>query len=242
MSSPPLSQPGDRAGLLVQAAGSLKSGLASAPGPGPGPASSSERGASSGRPGYPVAARGGPRRVNWRWSRPQRPAHGVRTPGRPVRATLRHAITSGPTTLRALDGVPSGVPLCADHLEPHPITPGGSIFTINTGSVYQIGPSRGSDIDRSLRSNMIIHPQFADQITFVLRLNTVQVKSIPDQIKDRVLEWACGLEAAGVTGDGMSFSEKEKQIAHSVTFNIHNSNIGQLNNQGTNLRLDNGEF
>jgi hypothetical protein len=61
--------------------------------------------------------------------------------GRPARATLRHAITSGPTTLRALDGGPSGVPLCADHLEPHPTTPGGSIFTINTGSVYQIGPT-----------------------------------------------------------------------------------------------------
>jgi hypothetical protein len=85
---------------------------------------------------------GGPWQVNWRWSRRQRPGHGTGTPGRPVRATLRHAITSGPTTLRALDGVPSGVSVCADHLEPHPTAPGGSIFTINTGSVYVIGPSR----------------------------------------------------------------------------------------------------
>ncbi len=95
MSSPPLSQPGDRAGLFFQAAGCLKRGLALAPGPGPGLASSSERGASSGRPGHPVVARDGPRRVNWRWSRPQHPAHGARTPGRPARATLRHALTSG---------------------------------------------------------------------------------------------------------------------------------------------------
>jgi AbiTii len=98
----------------------------------------------------------------------------------------------------------------------------------------------GSDLDRSIRSNVKIYPQYADQFTFVLRPNTMQVKAIPEQIKDRVLDWACELEAAGVTGDGMSFSDKEKQTAHSITFNIHNSTVGQLNNQGTNTRLDNG--
>jgi hypothetical protein len=95
MSSPPLSQPGDPAGLLVQAAGSLNSGLASAPGPGPGPASSSEYGASSWRPGHPVVARGGPWQVNWRWPCPQRPAHRAGTPGWLVHALPHHAITSG---------------------------------------------------------------------------------------------------------------------------------------------------
>jgi hypothetical protein len=90
MSSPPLNQPGDPAGLWVQAAGSLNSGLALAPGPGPGPASSSEYGASSWRPGHPGVARGGPRQANRRWSRPQRWAHGAGTPGRPVCASQRH--------------------------------------------------------------------------------------------------------------------------------------------------------
>ena len=76
---------------FFQAAGSFVSGLALAPGPGPGSASSSLRGASSWRPGHPVAARGSSRRANWRWSHPPRPAHRARTPGRPVRATPRHA-------------------------------------------------------------------------------------------------------------------------------------------------------
>jgi hypothetical protein len=33
--------------------------------------------------------------------------------------------------------------VCADHLEPHPTAPGGSIFTINTGFVDVIGPNQG---------------------------------------------------------------------------------------------------
>jgi len=72
MSSPPLSKPASRS--VTQAAGSLISGLALAPGPDPESASSSLRGASSWRSGHPVVARGGLRRVNWRWLCPPRPA------------------------------------------------------------------------------------------------------------------------------------------------------------------------
>jgi hypothetical protein len=135
MSSPPLNQSGDHAGLFAQAAGSLHSGLALAPGLGPGPASSSERGASSWRPGHPVVARGGPRRVNWRWSRPQRPVHGTRTPGRHVRAPRRHDIASV-RPHSALYRVPSSVAACADRLEPHLSAPRGSVFTIKSGSEF----------------------------------------------------------------------------------------------------------
>ena len=77
---------------------------------------------------------------------------------------------------------------------------------------------------------------FADQITFLLHLNSCQIRAIPEQIKDRVLDWACALESVGVTGDGLSFSAKEKEIAHSVTINISDSHIEQLNNSGTNQR------
>jgi hypothetical protein len=67
------------------------SGLALAPGSDPETASSSLRGASSWRTGHPVVARGGLRRVNWRWPQPPRPAHDRRLPGQPVRTNLRHA-------------------------------------------------------------------------------------------------------------------------------------------------------
>ena len=77
---------------VIRAAGSSKSRLALAPGSDPESASSFLRGASSWRPGHPVC---GPRRSaarNWRWPRPPRRTHQARTPGRPVRLELCHAL------------------------------------------------------------------------------------------------------------------------------------------------------
>jgi hypothetical protein len=91
---------------------------------------------------------------------------------------------------------------------------------------------RAWDVDQGLRRR--INPLFRDQVSFLLRMNPSQIKSIPEQIKNKVLEWACDLEVAGMTGDGISFTEKEKTIAHSITFNISDSKIGQLNNMGAN--------
>jgi hypothetical protein len=51
-----------------------------------------------------------------------------------------------------------------------------------------------------------------------------------------VLDWACDLERAGVRGDDMTFSDKDKQIAQSITFNLNNCNIDQLTNLGTNRK------
>ena len=72
------------------------------------------------------------------------------------------------------------------------------------------------------------------QITFLLYLNQGQVKAIPDRIKDTILKWALALEAAGVKGDGISFSAAEKQISQNVIFNFSNSIVGQVTNSGTN--------
>jgi hypothetical protein len=93
---------------------------------------------------------------------------------------------------------------------------------------------RAMDVDRYVRSH--VNPMFRNQVSFMLRLNDAQVKAIPEQIKDKVLDWACALECAGVTGDGLSFSAKEKELAHAITFNISGSHIEQLNNLGNNLK------
>ena len=83
-------------------------------------------------------------------------------------------------------------------------------------------------------------PDFAHQLTFMLRLNRDQIRSIPDGVKDRVLDWALELERRSVLGENMTFSDKEKAEAHSITFNINNSQIEQLNNMGQNLRRNDG--
>jgi hypothetical protein len=95
-----------------------------------------------------------------------------------------------------------------------------------------------SDVLRQLRNRM--HPIVSNNVTFLLQLNTGQVRAIPEAVKDRVLEWACELERRGVHGEGMTFNDKEKQIAHTIVFNIKDSTVGQLNNMGRNI-LGGGE-
>jgi AbiTii len=109
------------------------------------------------------------------------------------------------------------------------------IDSLNGGSGGLFMPiEEGTDESRAIRSCFQFNPMFSHQVTFLLKLNPVQVKAIPEQIKDKVLDWACALESAGVNGDNISFTEREKEISHSITFNISDSHIGQLNNQGTN--------
>jgi hypothetical protein len=96
--------------------------------------------------------------------------------------------------------------------------------------------AEGSESSELIRQAFQFNPMFADQLTFLFHLDSSQIKAIPEQIKDKVLDWALALERAGVTGEGMTFSKEEKQIGHSVTFNITDSMIGQLSNSGTNHR------
>jgi hypothetical protein len=92
------------------------------------------------------------------------------------------------------------------------------------------------DLARSIRSSMrCTFPEFLPQFTFLGKLNEAQIRNIPEQVKNRVLDWACRLEAAGVTGDGVSFSAEEKQLARRVVFNISNSEVGQISNDGRNI-------
>lgn len=110
------------------------------------------------------------------------------------------------------------------------------IENIGQGDSLSLPVQEGTEFSRSLRSHFTIDPRYERQITFVMRLNTTQVRAIPEQIKDKVLDLACDLEAAGVHGDGMSFSAQEKAIAHTTIFNIDRSTIDQLNNHGNNQK------
>ena len=47
-----------------------------------------------------------------------------------------------------------------------------------------------------------------------------KIKRILEAVKEQVLNWAIELEQKGITGEGMSFDNEEKQKAQSQTFNI----------------------
>jgi hypothetical protein len=100
------------------------------------------------------------------------------------------------------------------------------------GLYIQLESDAGMD---SLRRTL--HPYFADQVTFMLKMNTPQVRAIPEAVKDKILEWACALERRGVHGEDMTFSEDEKQNAHTVIFNVTGCKIGQLTNSGNNKNI-----
>lgn len=55
-----------------------------------------------------------------------------------------------------------------------------------------------------------------------LNINVSQLKRIIEAVRGRILDWSLSLEAAGVIGEGMSFSREEKQKAQAVTYNIGN--------------------
>ena len=103
----------------------------------------------------------------------------------------------------------------------------------NHGMFVQVNP----EIDRFIRSILSLAQDYDQQITFLMRLNKADVMAIPDQIKDKVLDWACALEAAGVHGEGISFSQEEKEKAHNVSINITNCTVDQVNALGENMKV-----
>jgi hypothetical protein len=106
--------------------------------------------------------------------------------------------------------------------------------------LYQSVPPKFAN---SLRSQLrCARPGILERLTFMAQLDDSQVRDIPEQVKNKVLDWACALESAGVTGDGHSFSMREKQDAQAVIFNITNSTIDQLNNAGANVKWGNGQL
>lgn len=62
-----------------------------------------------------------------------------------------------------------------------------------------------------------------------LMIPRTAIIGILDAVRNKVLDWALELESNGVIGEGMSFTEKEKQAAHSVTYQVTN-NIGSMTN------------
>jgi AbiTii-like protein len=60
-----------------------------------------------------------------------------------------------------------------------------------------------------------------------LHVSGAAVKGISDRVRDIVLNWCLDLEAKGVLGEGMTFSEKEKKSASEANYHVHyHGNVG----------------
>jgi hypothetical protein len=110
------------------------------------------------------------------------------------------------------------------------------IENIDKGNGHMGLPIRGQEAEEIRGRFQTSDPDILQQLTFFVRLNDVQIKAVPEHIKNKVLDWACKLEEAGVTGDDQSFTDKEKRIAETINFHIVNSTVDQINNAGVNLK------
>ncbi|WFC64813.1 hypothetical protein EWH21_21915 [Pseudomonas sp. REST10] len=61
-----------------------------------------------------------------------------------------------------------------------------------------------------------------------LRFSTLQVQGIIEKVRSRVLEWALDLETKGVLGEGMTFSQEEKQIVQQQHYHFGDVSGSQI--------------
>ena len=99
----------------------------------------------------------------------------------------------------------------------------------NTGS-SSIRVSYSPEVERQMMKRIEFNLQPC------LYLNSSQYKGLLDAIRKIVLEWSLKLENEGVTGEGMSFSKKEKERAKDITYNISNSFQGDI--QDSQIQID----
>ncbi|QKC95926.1 AbiTii domain-containing protein [Mesorhizobium sp. NZP2298] len=72
-----------------------------------------------------------------------------------------------------------------------------------------------------------------------VHLSISQVQSVVDSVRNLILDWAIGLEKAGISGEGFSFNDSERTLAReaAVTYNINSigtfaGNMGTGNTAG----------
>ena len=98
-----------------------------------------------------------------------------------------------------------------------------------------------ADIERNLMNGMDV------PLTPSLGIGTVQVHGIVQKVRDRILKWALALEAQGILGEGMTFTQQEKQAVQQthnhfgdvsgsqIQISSNGSNQTQASTTGTNL-------
>ncbi len=109
-----------------------------------------------------------------------------------------------------------------------------SIYAIKNGKGMASLPL-GPDV-KSMILRQLPHDPIADNFIFYGVYCSPQIIDIPEQIKNIVLRWACRLERFGVIGADDSFSQKEKDTARTVVFNISECDIQQISDKGENVQ------
>jgi hypothetical protein len=98
-----------------------------------------------------------------------------------------------------------------------------------------------NELELRIRPSLVM--VLKDRGTLWHEVHLSSLMAISESVKDTILHWALELERRGVLGDGVTFNENEKAIAHTIIFNLTNCKVEQLNNMGQNVltRTDSSE-
>jgi hypothetical protein len=61
-----------------------------------------------------------------------------------------------------------------------------------------------------------------------LMFTTIQIRGIVERVRSRILEWALDLEGRGVLGEGMTFTQREKQTVQQIHNHFGNVSGSQI--------------
>lgn len=77
---------------------------------------------------------------------------------------------------------------------------------------------------------------------YALHISTTAVKDIEEKVKNTILEWTLKLEAEGIVGENMVFSDKEKDSATNIpqTINNYYGNTSVINSPADNVSIVSG--
>lgn len=76
----------------------------------------------------------------------------------------------------------------------------------------------------------LIRSQMAMNFEIRAHVSISQISKTISGVKNILLDWAIDLEKAGITGEGLGFTAREKNEAASVTQTVYAQNIGNLGN------------
>lgn len=104
------------------------------------------------------------------------------------------------------------------------------IFISSDGTLtYTYAPS----LTQLIRSQMAINFEIRAHVSIS------QISRTISGVKNILLDWAVDLEKAGITGEGLGFTAREKDEAASVTQTVYAQNIGNLGNMDGQSSLTN---
>ena len=104
-------------------------------------------------------------------------------------------------------------------------------YAVKSAEHSEIGFLLGAATAQELRKS------FPHLMVFFRRANVGAVDHILNRVREIILDWALELEAAGVLGEDMSFSEQEKEKAQPVTPTIYAQNVVMARDIGAGASL-----